>query len=356
MIDYPIVGEWRYVLFPLEFIIVVIFLEISVYFFYKHLQNLSKSIPSFIEVNWGVIFLSFSISWIFFLFADYYYVNRSLILTLGYFSLTMGGLFFAYRIESSKTLNTKYFFTIFSVGTIIVLVTTLLIVPSMLQSVAALLSVPAYAILALYFFKVIQKIWVKFKWLSIGLIIGVFLWLFGYALSAQIFQDIFNMTAIRAIGDILNIFGILLISYFINTIPSLSEIGWQDKIKYIILTTHSGKCLYNENFKEKKQINEVLLAGYLSGVQIFLKTAMKSKSSLTGISKGEETFMVEEGESILGILIVEQELEILKHYLKKIVKNFEVFFQDSLKDWNGNVKLFQPTKEMINDIILINKM
>ena len=119
------------------------------------------------------------------------------------------------------------------------------------------------------------------------------------------------------------------------------------------MTTKSGICVYNENFKEKRELNEVLLSGALAAVREFIKDTLDKKSGLKVVSRGEEYYIIEEGEYIVGILIVKKELEIVKMYLKKIIMEFETFFKKSLVKWSGNIETFAPTKDLIRNIMVI---
>ena len=355
MTEYPIMGEYRNLLFTLETIVFVIFLELSLYFFYKYSQKRKEGMQPYVELNWAIIFLTFSIGMVLFIFEEYLYVHRPLFLSIAYLCFCVGGAIFSYRAESSKELKTKYFFTILCCITPIAVVILFFVIPTQLQSFSALMATPAYILLILYFSIAIRKIWGHYKLLSIGFLVGIVLWLGGFALTSQIALDIFGTLLIRVIGNILMIIGTILFGVFLTILPSLDEIGWQDKIKYIILTTHSGKCLYNENIRKKKEINEVLLGGYLTGLQIFIKTMMKDDSSLKSISKEKEAFLIEEGKDILAIMIVEKELHLLQYHLKKLVQKFEEFFKEPLANWKGDSAIFKPTKHLLREIIPLEK-
>ncbi len=355
MTDYPIIGEYREVLYTLETIVFFLFLELSVYFFYKYFQKRGEGNKFGVELNWAIIFLTFSVGWILFMIEEFLYVHRTLFLSLAYLSFCIGGIIFSYRVESSGELKTKFFFTISCCLIPIFVLILFFIIPSQLQLFAILMAAPAYVLLTLYFFIAIKKIWGYYHLLSIGFFIGIALWLGGFALTSQLALNIAGTLFIRVIGNLIMIIGTVMIGIFLTSLPSLDEIGWQDKIKYIIIVTHSGKCLYNENVKNQMEINEVLLGGYLTGIQLFIKTAFKDSSSLKTISKEKEAFIIEEGKNVLAIMIVEQELNLLRYHLKKLVKKFEAFFGENVKTWKGDTEIFKPTKYLLREIIPLQK-
>lgn len=356
ILNYPIYGPIRELMLSLEIVMTTIILEISTYFFIKYWNNKKNKIPTVVEFDWGIIFLGFSLTYISYIIGDYFYFNRQISLIIAYFCLGISGLIFSYHIELTKMLNTKFLFSVFTAAVLITILLTFLFATAIMQIIASFSLLPAYILLLIYFLKISKKIWLKYKFQSIGLFLAIFLWLFGYAVTTDISIRIFNGFYIRVIGDIIIVIGMLSLGFFLNSIPSLSEIGWQREIKYIILLEHSGICLFHENFQEKKAINEIILAGALSAIKIFMETTLKAGPKIRVISEKEDVFLIEEGKYIVGVLIVKEELEILKYLLKKIINQFEGFFSEILKDWQGDSDLFKPAKKLIDDTLSIEKI
>ena len=356
MVDYFVVGPYREILLTLELVIIFITLEISIYFYNKYLYNRKNSIPSVVELDWGILFGSFAITFAAYLYADFFASYRDLFIVIGYFMLGFGAFLFFYHIESSKTKKPKFIFTPLFGCIPIILVVLFLIAPSIMQSVAMPIILLAYVVLIAYFLMIVKRIWSVYKLYSIGFLFGIVLWFIGFMCTSDLAITLLQGFHVRVIGDIAIISGMGLIGFFLNSIPSLAEIGWQKKIKYVILTAHSGVCLYHENFQEKQPIREVLLAGALAGLNIFVGTVMKGNEKLRVISKGHDIFLLHEGNYITGILVVEQELEILKYLLDKLVTQFEDFYQNILSNWKRDIEVFKPTEHLINSIFSIRKI
>lgn len=354
MVDFPISGPYRELILTLELIVLFTFMELSVVFFSKYWKNRKASNPSIVEFDWGVIFACFGMAILFYIVNDFYEVDRLIFAVCGYFSLAIGGLIFMYHIESSKVLKTRFLFTTIFGGITIMLLILFLVSPSLVKSVAYTLAVFAMGIIVFYFFVIIKRIWNQYRIHSIGLFLGVVLWLLGFAGTSDPATSLFNGFEIRVVGDILILASLLCISLFLTSIPSLAEIGWQGKVKYVVVTTNNGINIYSENFREKKEINEVLVAGALWGIQVFLETVLLD-SSLKVISKGKDIVLIEHGKYVTGILIVEQELEILKALLKKLVLQFEYFYANIVQNWKGDLSVFKPTAHLINDIFSLKK-
>jgi len=355
VVGFPITGPYRELLLTLEFIILFTFMELSIFFFSKFWKNRKESNRSIVEFDWGVFFACFGTAKIFFIMGDFFGFDHIIFPTYGYFSLAIGGTIFLYHIESNKILPTKFFSTAFFGIFTLVLLVVFLVNPQIIKTVAYSLGFGAFAILLFYFSIILRRIWNQYRLNSIGLLIGISLWLLGFLGTSDVAIALFNGFEIRIAGDIGLLTSLLCVGLFLNSIPSLAEIGWQGKVKYVILTTRTGINLYTENFQEKKTgLNEVLVAGALWGVQSFLQTVL-SDSHLRVLSKGTDVILMEYGKHIVGILIVEQELETLKLLLKKLVTEFEYFYADIVENWKGDLSIFKPTAHLINEIFSLKK-
>ncbi|MFX1298209.1 MAG: hypothetical protein ACFFD2_25565, partial [Promethearchaeota archaeon] len=75
MVNYPIDPlvhpQWE-LLFSLDIIMVFIFMEISVFFFHKYLNNKKNAVPSVVELDWGILFCCFGTAYIFYIIGDFY--------------------------------------------------------------------------------------------------------------------------------------------------------------------------------------------------------------------------------------------------------------------------------------------
>jgi len=357
MISYPIEDPlYRVILISIELLIAFIFMEIASYFLYKYWTNKKTKTPSTVELDWSIIFGCFGIAFFFYIYGDFFASgNRNLFLVCAYLSITIGGTLFIYHLELTKTINTHFKLTIFTSCLIGVFIILYAVFPMILQISASFISFFAFVIVIVYFLRVIKRIWSFYKAHSTGLLLAILIWIIGYSGNTDMAINLFGTIWIRILGDCLILTGIVLVGFFVNTIPSLNEIGWREKIKYIILTTISGVSIYSENFREQKEVNEILLAGGIWGLDIFLKNIL-DEANLKTISRGSDVYLVEKGSIIMGIFIVEQDLKLLRYLLKKLILQFEFYYSSILIDWKGDLNLFKPTKHLINSIFAYKKI
>lgn len=357
MVNFPLYDQpFRAILIPLELLIAFIFMEISIYFLYRYWTNKKTGTPSTVELDWSVIFGSFGLAFFFYIYGDFFESdNRNLFLFCAYIFQVVGGTLFIYHLELTKTLRTNFKLTVFSGSLVIVFIVMYAFFPAILQTSAYFISLFAFAIIILYFLKVIKRIWTFYKAHSLGLLLAILIWFIGYAGNTDIAIRLFGTIWIRVIGDVIIILGIGLVAFFVNTIPSLNEIGWREKIKYILLTTTSGISIYSENFREQKAVNELLLAGGIWGIDVFLKSIL-DEAQLKTISKGSDVILIEKGNLIMGLFIVEQDLKLLRYLLRKLILQFEFYYSSILHDWKGDLSLFKPTQHLINSIFAYKKI
>jgi len=353
MVEY-ITGPYREIILDLELVILLTCLELSTFFFYKYWRNRKESNPSIVELDWGIIFFSLAVANAFYILSDFYDVDRLLFSSYGYFGIAIGVIIFLFHIEYKKMLKTRFILTTFFAVYAVTVFVIFIMAPSLMKTAIYSCALFAYGIVLSYAIAIIKRIWNNYRLYSIGLISGVVLFMLGFAGTSDIAINLFNGFWIRAAGDIAMFGSLLVIGLFLSSIPSLAEIGWQEKIKYIIFTTQNGVALYSENFREKKEINEILVAGALWGIQVFLKT-IHIDSHLKVLSKGSDVILMEYGQYVVGFLIVQQELEILKDILKKLVFQFERFYSSVLANWNGDLRLFRPTRQLIAQLISTGK-
>jgi len=356
MVAYPIPAPYREILISLEMIIVFTFLEISSYFFYKYWNNKRTGVPSVIELDWGIIFGCFGIAFIAYIIGDNFAVeSREIFLTIGYLSLTLGGVLLFYHVESLKPSKPRFIFTPIFLSVLFIFILAYIFLPSILQVFASSVSFIAYAALISYFLLIVKRIWTFYKFNSMGLLLGIVLWFVGYTGNTDMAITLFNGFHIRVLGDVVILIGMILVGFFLNSIPSLGEIGWQKKLKYIILTTKGGVGLFIENFQKEQPVDEMLIAGALSGINSFMSNVMETNGNIRVISRGQDQFLLHEGKNVMGILWVEQELEILKYLLREFVRQFEEFYAHILENWMGNIELFKPTKHLVDSIFSLQK-
>ncbi|MFW9948415.1 MAG: hypothetical protein ACFFDX_16430, partial [Candidatus Odinarchaeota archaeon] len=134
------------------------------------------------------------------------------------------------------------------------------------------------------------------------------------------------------------------------------EKKWADSLKNIIIFNKNGICLYNYSFEQKDvfkgeadetDFDEDLVAGAFSGVITIISEITHTKRQLRQIQKEEATLIFSYGKFHIVALIASMDLPVLFKKIDEFSRDFEQKFSKELKNFQGNVKHFEPAKFLI---------
>ena len=168
-------------------------------------------------------------------------------------------------------------------------------------------------------------------------------------------QDIFGFGA-RLLGDILIICGIILISTLFIGLPSMRELDWSQKIQKILLMHNSGICICEHDFVDRGgpegdgQISTEFMAGSLIGISNMISELIRSKSRLEIVDHQDKKVIFAYGEYLIAALIADDDLEIYRIKLKKLIESLEMLYKDVLRDWKGELFHFKPVRRILHTI------
>ncbi len=349
MLEIVFLGENREIAMVVEGILILLCWQFSVYFSYKYYRNVKDQKLSRNELDWALFFVSFGFTHFFYQFADYYPVDHQFFSFLGYISMGIGIFLFTTHLEKIKTIQTKWVFPAITFIILLSFIITYIYDPRLPQTLAIILIIPATIIIPYFIFRMFKTLSRRYQFYTIGLFGGLSFILVGNLGASDVAVSIFG-TYIRILASLLMILGISLLALFFNILPSLSELNWYDKLKYIIIIDQTGICLYDEDFQEKTRLNKRLLAAALFNVHEFLDQMTKGFKKLKILEKGDEFFILEYGQQVIGVLVTTELLESLKYLLRSFVIEFENFYSDILKSWNGDARMFLPTSQLTSKI------
>ncbi|TFF90094.1 MAG: hypothetical protein EU548_04745 [Promethearchaeota archaeon] len=149
---------------------------------------------------------------------------------------------------------------------------------------------------------------------------------------------------------ILTLISSIIFGYGFYTIPSFSEFDWETKIRHLYLLTPEGICLFQHSFKARSIRDDDLFGGSLMAIQNILKDMMQSDKNLSVIDHQDAKIIFKQSKSIIAIMVADQELYIVDRKLEQLLNEFELSFGEMMKDWSGNVSLFQSLKYNVSKI------
>jgi hypothetical protein len=211
--------------------------------------------------------------------------------------------------------------------------------------------------IALYLYSLLSKqkakLWNFIKFYSSFSILIV-----GSFLSTEIIIQFYNLLFI---GSIFQLTGIILIFIFFFRIEPLAELDWKNKIQDIYIINHQGGIglyhkSFNQSFKDStgSQIDSQIVSGAISSVNVILKAITDTEhSEFSVIKKQDKILSVFSSELITGVIISNEELNLIKPYLQKLINKIESVYFNILIDWDSDVSIFEPVEAIIKNILPI---
>ncbi|MBN1800611.1 MAG: hypothetical protein JW891_03845, partial [Candidatus Lokiarchaeota archaeon] len=159
-VQFPLRGELAEVILITEWVIAVLFLQLSllVSSIGKQDKQIRRSRQQYAHF-W--IYMGFSLMWLNFIFGDHYDtgINRDVFLNCGYITLILGAILFIFNIERKRVFRFKYIFTLIFTANIVIFIIILFIAPETNQ----FMSFTFWPLFIVFFFFYIKKLKTFFK-------------------------------------------------------------------------------------------------------------------------------------------------------------------------------------------------
>ncbi len=356
-VEFPITGNLRIPLLIMEWISIIICIEISIIFLIRYRKE-EKELRNLQELGYFSIFLGFSLMLFFYIIGDYYATNdteRYLFLNFGYFTIMIGAFFFLLCVERYRAfLFKRYLFTILflicSIGFVIVFFVNM----RATQTITYIFWPLFLFFLVIYLIDFVKKVQNREK-LLIGILkylSGIGLLIIGFFFTTDIMLELLGLE-FRLVGAIFQLIGLVLLSLFFITLPPFSEFDWQDKIEVVFVINKGGLCLFHKAFIEKYEtMDEHLISAAITSVNVLLEelTGSKGKGGISVLKKKGQTVVIWAGKLIWGVLYTTEDLNFTKVVLKNFVEKFETLYRNILLNWDGDLNIFQSAEIIANDI------
>lgn len=353
---FPIEGSLRESLIIIEGIIIFLFLEQAVILYVRNKNEKLNALKSLQERAYMWLFFGYGCMWIFVVIADFYVYTpflRILILNIGFLIEILCVLIFIKLLERNIIFVRKFIFT--NIYSIFVIIYVLFIVFAI--DFAAYISSVFWIIFLTFFTLYFKDLASRFhlnedlKDLKIKILvfyIGFLITFIGYQLTTRFLINIFGLT-IRFLGDILQILGFVMLSWFFLTVPSISEYYWREELQSIFVVHKSGLLIFEKHFgKNIKPINESIISGTLTMIKMMLDE-FNDHDEKAIIEKEGNVIIIQPKKFIYGIAICKEDLKSIHILLNKFIEKIEMIYYDILEKWDGNLRILRPIEEIAND-------
>jgi hypothetical protein len=366
-VSFPISGEIRLPLLIIEWIVFLFSLELGIIFYIRYRRQTTK-LRSKEELGYVSIFIGFSMMILFFIKSDYFSSSltispyliwdhgseRQLYLNFGYMFLLFAAFIFIYIVEINKLIfKIKKFFTIVFFSLLIMF----LIIYFIDFNVTGIISLVFWFIF-LFFFVIYIVDFIKkaekntrLSKSVIKYIVSFFIIPIGFFLTTDALVNTFGILT-RLIGSLMQILSFSAIFYIFVKLPSLSEINWLEKVEEIFIISKEGFCLFYKAYIDTEiKMDKNLISGAITSVKIMLNELTSSKD--TGISiirKENKVVSIYSGSLLSGVIISEEKLGNFGVYLRELILHLEKLYYNVLKNWNGDLNIFDPIDDIIDEI------
>ena len=350
---FPIEGFFREYILILEGIIIFLVLQYGIYFSYRF--SVEEREKNYMVRAWAIFFFTYASNIVFFIISDFYSdtLYRQIFIDLGYVILGTGGIFFSYYAEIEMNIKNHAFTKIITIMLAILIIDTIfpVISPGLL---AVLTNVIFIALLIVYVIKFTSNIKEKWRINIYGFILGICIWVFGYCLIIDFLVEAIGPIS-RFVGDIFIVTGMSLISLVFIGLPSLTEFDWPDKMKKLFIMYKTGSYISDVDFQEEFGLKDEyrdlpqFITGGLAGIDNLLKEIVKTKEKLLVIDHKDLKIIFHHGNFLIAAIIVDEELDIFKTKLKKLIDYLETLYESLLPHWDGDLAHFKIVKPIIKN-------
>lgn len=352
--DYPILGDHRFPQMLLEWIFLILCIDLGTFFFIRFIKQ-DKHLRNLQDFGYGILLIGFGFMVFWFLISDYFAEDEStrlIFLILGYYATMLAAFSFIVCMEKyKKYLFFRYFFSICFL-IIIIIFTIGLIIDLESSRILSRLFWPVFIFFFLiYLIDFSRRVQNKEK-VIIGLLKflpGFSFLMIGFAFTTDFFEELLGVN-LRFIGVLSELISILFLSYYFYSLPPFSEFEWEHKMEHVFVMNRAGICLFNQILDDHSEYaDQNLVAGAISSINILLEE-LTAEKGIVVINKKGKSIIIFPGTTIYGVMFAREELNYIKVLLKRFVDKFEAVYRNILVEWDGEVSIFKPTGSIVNEI------
>jgi hypothetical protein len=300
-----------------------------------------------IRFAWATFFLGMVINRSAFIFADFYFITEPLntiLIKTGYIGLILALSAFFVAVEAILPNNTRHIF--FIAGLIHVLLAS--VFPrAWMEVVAASIAVVTLIGVMLFLNYTMKNTSGNLK-SSIWKTVAAFLFgFFGFILASDpIYYNLGIGTYL--IGESLLVIGITGFGIGLIFTPTLDELDWHQQLVELYIIREGGLLVYHHEFIENAEIDQVLTAAGISGVQSLFQEITRSDTGLNIVSVGEFAILFAHSLTFTSVLIARQPYNVLLAKLQDFTVDFETMFGMIIQNFEGTLREFSSANELVS--------
>ncbi|MFW9788782.1 MAG: hypothetical protein ACFFE2_09110 [Candidatus Thorarchaeota archaeon] len=299
-----------------------------------------------IQFAWATFFLGMVVNRGAFICSDFYYVlepMNTFFIKLGYAGLILALSAFFFAIELILPYNTRHVFFVIGLGHVIL---AILMPRELLDIVAVSIALVTLAAVALFLNFTMKntsgKVKKSIQTISAGFLLGYF----GFIFSGDMAYDAFGM-GLYLTGEAMLVIGLVVFGYGSIYSPALGELDWQQQLIELYIIQQGGLLIFHHEFVRTSEIDQMLTAAGISGVQSLFQEITRSESGLNVVSVGQFELLFAHSKTFTSVLIARASYKVLLAKLQEFTETFELMFGTIIQNFEGSLKEFSSAKDLV---------
>lgn len=299
-----------------------------------------------LKIAWSIFFFGVAVNSIAFMLSDFRFTSEpfnTYCITIGYIALILALTSFFFAMERILPYNTRYAFTFIG---LISAFTTLIIPRDLFNILALFISFVALVGVLLFLRHALQNTTGTVR-RNVKLVVAGFLmgW-FGFIGRSDF--AFYNLgIPFYVFGITLLLVGILIFGVTLTYSVALDELDWQKQLVAMYVIKEGGILVYHHEFIENWEMDQVLTAAGISGVQSLFQEITSSEEGLNIVSIGNYELLFAHGPTITSVLIAKEPYHILLDKVEDFVHKFELIFLPLMGKYSAYLSDFAPARELV---------
>ena len=302
-----------------------------------------------IQFAWGTFFIGMLINRSAFILSDFYFVVDPLYTVftkLGYVGLILALSAFFFSVELILPYDTKHaFFTLGMIHVVLAVIFPRVWLESVAVSIALVTIVGVYLFLNFTMKNTSGNVKRSIKTISAGFLLGYFGFIFGSDMSY------YNLgVGPYLLGASSLVIGLVTFGYGSIFSPALGELDWKQQLVELYIIQQGGLLIYHHEFVRTSEIDQMLTAAGISGVQSLFQEITSSEAGLNVVSVGQFELLFSHSSTFTSVLISRASYKVLLAKLIEFTETFEIMFGRIIQNFEGSLKEFSSAHELVNSI------
>jgi hypothetical protein len=181
------------------------------------------------------------------------------------------------------------------------------------------------------------------------IVAGFLVGYFGFIFSSDMAYAIFGIVP-YLLGEASLVIGLVVFGFGAIYSPALGELDWRQQVVELYIIQQGGLLVYHFEFERTGELDQVLTAAGISGVQSLFQEITQSEMGLNVVSVGKFEILFSHSSSFTSVLITKAPYNVLVDKIEEFTNTFELMFGTIIQNFEGNLEEFSSANELVNSV------